>query len=67
MKLIPDRYPGWNQHPVYTISQYTQSEVDEFFKRCYQLHIETFALSFGNGRQTFQVKTNHALFVLQWI
>lgn len=67
MKLMPDRYPGWTDHPVYTISQLTIKDYDEFYHWCYVHQVETFLLSSGNSRQTFQVKTNHELFVLKWL
>lgn len=67
MKIVPDRYPGWNQYPVYTISQCTQEEVDDFYRTCARLQISTFLLSSGGRHQTFQVETNHELFVLQWL
>lgn len=67
MKLILDHYPGWTEHPVYTIIGYTKEEFDEFFQQCRQLQIETFALSYSNRLHTFQVATNHELFVLKWL
>jgi hypothetical protein len=67
MKLISNIYPGWNQYPAYTISKYNQEEFDELFRWCRQMQVETFSLSFGGGQHTFQVETNHELFVLKWL
>jgi hypothetical protein len=67
MQLVPDRYPGWAQYPVYTISKYTENEANEVFRWCHQMQVDTFSLGVGNGRHTFQVETNHELFVLKWL
>ena len=67
MKLTPDRYPGWTDHPVYTISHYTPKEAEEFFTWCCIYQVETFSLGVGNSRWTFQVESNHELFVLKWL
>ena len=65
MEVEPTRYSGWNDYP--TCKCRTYNTYSTIGKWCYDNNVETFLLSSGNGEYTFQVKSNHAWFVLRWL
>lgn len=61
---VKTTYPGWNDHPIYTVRGWEQyNKVSHWM-----IHnkVEEFLLSSGANSYTFQVKSNHEWFVLRW-
>jgi hypothetical protein len=65
MKIESTSYPGWNNHPTYRVS--TFSEWKELCFWMYKNKVEHFLLSSGSTGYIFQVKKNNEWFTLRWL
>lgn len=57
-------YPGWNKYPVYKCNK-----TDDWYEVSTWMHqndCDPFLLSSGSTGYVFQVRDNHAYFVLRW-
>lgn len=61
---VRTRYPGWNDHPVYTV--YNKDQYDEVRRWLRANEVEEFMLRSGSNEYTFQIRNKHEWFVLRW-
>ncbi len=64
MKVEKSSYPGWNKHPVYRCAK--TDHWQEVTNWMYSNDCDPFLLSSGSTGYVFQVRANHAWFVLRW-
>lgn len=65
MKIKSGRYPGWDNFPIYTVSNW--KDYCELTMWMRGNGVEHFMLSSGSTGYTFQVKHNHEWFALRWL